>query len=146
MTSQIYSKITLCVILLFLFQSCGYFYNASPWIVETSATNPARYWSSRTHYPSDSIGMEIVQDKCDIRVYLNLMVCPVEPDDPENQTISFEYFVGSAKYRGTAHVLKGGQRLLLDDQTSTVMIHALKSNQCLTLTIGMYHQNFVFKQ
>ncbi len=87
--------------------------------------------------------MEIVRDHCDTRVYLNLMVCPVEPDDPESQTISFEYYVGSAKYTGLAYVLKGGQRLLLDDHTSAVMLKALDSGQEFTISVGMYHSDFL---
>jgi len=82
--------------------------------------------------------MEVIRDQCDKRVYLNLMICPVEADDPENQTISFDYCVGSAKYSGLAYVLKGGQRLLLDDHTSTMMLKALESGQELTISIGMY--------
>ena len=136
---QIYSKIILSIVLLFFFSSCGIFYPYT-WIEETTSPRCGEYWSSRLTYPSSSLQMEIVKDNYVTRVYLNLLICPVEPDDPESQMISFTYYVGSAKYTGTAYVLKGGQRLLLDDQASNKLISFFGNNKEIRVVLGMYDE------
>lgn len=132
------SKITLSVILLFLLAGCRGYYNINPWIEESVAPRCSTFWSSRQFHSSSTMEMDIVTDHCDTRVYLNLMICPVEPDNPESQTINFDYWVEGVSFTGRAFVLKGGQRLLLDNDASEIILTALRSGNAISISLNMY--------
>nr|NGX57817.1 hypothetical protein [Chlamydiota bacterium] len=135
------SKAALGAVLLLCFNGCGYFCY-SPWILETTQTYCSAYRSARMSLLAKNMGIEIIRDQCGVRMYLNLMICPIQPDDPCDQLFTFTYCVGTAKYQGTAYVLEGGQRLWLENHTAIEMMNALYSGSSIQISMGMYQEVF----
>jgi len=82
--------------------------------------------------------MEILKTPCDTRVYLNLMICPAEPDNSCDQSITFDFQIQGSSYRGRAFIFAGGQRLLLDQAATERIVTALYSGEQVTISMGMY--------
>lgn len=113
------------IVLLFIVTSCST--STSPsWSNEATSPRCPLFWSERWIHPSHTLSVEIVRDLCSTRVYFNLLICPVVPDDLETGKLIFEYWINGDPFKGVAYVLKGGQRLLLDDMTSSHFLEALR--------------------
>ncbi len=112
------------IVLLVFTTSCSTTTSPS-WSNEATSPRCPLFWSERWVHPSQTLSVEIVRDLCKTRVYFNLLVCPVIPDDAETGRLIFEYWINGDPFKGAAYALKGGQRLLLDDKTSSHILEAL---------------------
>ncbi len=130
-------KMTPFVILLIFFQSCA-FGAHSPWRLEVTETWCADYRSARVFIPQKTMGIECVKGPSGMRMYLNLMICPVADEGKA----SFTYMINSAKYQGEAYVMEGGQRLLICEQDRVILTEALLNGDKVRVMIGMYDDLF----
>ncbi len=131
-------KIALLVILLIFFQSCtsgSHF----PWCFEVTQTWRANYRSARVFIPRETMGIEYIRGPSGIRMYLNLMICPVAACDSR---AFFTYMINSTKYQGEAYVMEGGQRLLVCGRDRVILTNALMNGEQVQIMIGMYNDLF----
>jgi len=73
-----------------------------------------------------------------IRLYLNLLVVPVCPD--ASGKFEFHYEIDGNNYTAAASVMRGGQRLLVDEESADMIINTFLNGQAVTFKFSMYNQ------
>lgn len=84
----------------------------------------------------DVVELEILESDEGLRMFMNLHVCPVNPDS--DGLIELTCKIGERTQICNTSVLEGGQRLLLDEVLASDIITALNDGQNVILEVDLY--------
>ncbi len=128
-----------------LFVSCTSYiprYGSKCWVVQEFANCAPCYRSSEAyyppHYPCGSLSLELIKDSSGLRMYVNLLLVPVCPEDPFSDWIIFDLTIDGITHETRATVLEGGQRLLLNETNMNTLIEALLAEQTIHIHVSMH--------
>lgn len=117
-------------------------YTGTHWIFEECVNCAACCRTSHAyyppHYPCGSLSVELIKDAACLRMYLNLLLVPVCPEELFSDCLAFDVTIDGIPLRAHATVLEGGQRLLLDEQTMNRFIEAFLLAQTIHIRVGMH--------
>jgi len=88
--------------------------------------------------PCKGLELELVENDNEQRLYINLMILPVNPKG--GKTVRFAYFIGQDEYQGFATAMVGGQRLLVQPGDRNTILEALYQGESVRIKLGMYDQ------
>lgn len=84
------------------------------------------------------IAAEFHFDGDEPRMYLNLLLCPVESDEECDQSILVHYRFNETEYEARGYILKGGQKIFMPSNATQEIIRALCSDFCVDLGVADY--------
>ncbi len=127
------------ILLLFLLSSC---YKPSPWAFRQIRSEETSFNSTKLTYAScdsvNEIDLEFLHHQDLVRAYLNVHSRPVPPsnEDPKGALVIIK--AGTEEWRFMAYRLEGGQRLLLPQEATDLLVDLLKNLKKVTLSMSGY--------
>ncbi len=86
-----------------------------------------------------ALDVEIIRTSEDERVYVNIHGLPLPPCP----TIAIQTTIEGQIDNFQAYVMEGGQRLLLDEESSQIILDALWEENSVSLKVGSYSKEFL---
>jgi hypothetical protein len=110
------------------------------WIFNDIIASCPSYNSGRLLLQPDNaytyLEVEILRSKSGIRMYLNILLMEARPCEENPQKAKVEIILADETLTVYAHILKGGQRLLLPGEVADLLIDTLLDDQCFTIQVG----------
>ncbi len=145
LTHIVTSMSPLFIALALLVTGCGTYtprYAGASWIYSALSNCAPHYRSAEAYYPPSypcgSLSLELIKDAGGLRMYLNLLMLPMCPEDLYSDCINFDVTIDSVLYQAKATVLEGGQRLLLDQPSMNRLIDAWLARQTVHINAGLH--------
>jgi hypothetical protein len=112
------------------------------WVFDRVESGNAAFNSSRLTFPSsdqiNGIDVEFLKTPHHLYTYLNVHSLPISPLKSSPQHAFVYIIIGEEKHRFEALRREGGQRLLLPEDASSLLISALQKHQTIILKIAGY--------
>jgi hypothetical protein len=116
--------------------------NRDRWAYNQIESGDKKFNSTKlSHFTSDLVNgldLEFMRIAGEVRTYLNVHSLPIPSSKEDPKTTSGFLTIGSEKYPFQACRHEGGQRLLLPQDISNILIEALSNNQTVHIKVFGY--------
>lgn len=125
-------------LLIFFLASCQ---SASSWKLEKTDSAETKYQSTRlcskTKNAFRGLALELLQLHGRLHGYINVFTQSLRSEKGEAKvTLS----IGGETYQDTAHLLKGGQRLLLKEEMVKLIVSSLSQGKVVLISLDGYEE------
>ena len=127
---------------LLLLLCCASCKSNNSWTFDRVESGSSNFNSTRMTFPSpdpiNGIDVELLRTSNRLYAYLNVHSLPI-PQLNNHPKHAFVYFlIGEEKHRFEALCREGGQRLLLPDEATTLLISAMQKQQTIDIKVSGY--------
>ncbi len=112
-------------------------YGQSHWIHESLTRCSAQIYYPPS-YPCGALSVELIKDAGGVRMYVNLLLLPLCPDEASSGYFTFDLTIDGLPYQAKATILAGGQRLLFDEASMNQLINAFLADKAVYIQAGMH--------
>ena len=115
---------------------------SSPWAFSQVHSEREEFRSTKltyaSHSPVNGIDLELLKTQERLTAFLNIHSIPIPPGREDPKRAMLFLTIDGKKSEHAVYRLDGGQRFVLDEETTTLLIEALKEKQDVALSLSSY--------
>lgn len=115
---------------------------SNPWAFSQVHSEREEFRSTKltyaSHSPVNGVDLEFLKTHEKLTAFLNIHSIPIPPGKNDPKHTALFLTIDGKRSEHTVYRLAGGQRFILDDETTALLIGALKEKQDVTLSLSSY--------